>query len=49
MVWLNGSVLHDPPTKTYECRVCHLSVTKQPSGEYDVKQTDSEGQSIAQS
>jgi hypothetical protein len=40
MVWLNGSVLHDPPVKTYECRVCHLTVVRQPDGEYDIKQLE---------
>jgi hypothetical protein len=40
MVWLNGSVLHDPPVKTYECRVCQLTVVRQPDGEYDVKQLE---------
>ncbi|MGI0037313.1 MAG: hypothetical protein ACRD99_03035 [Nitrososphaera sp.] len=37
MVWLNGSIMHDPPVKNYECRVCHLSVTKYADGDYDVK------------
>jgi hypothetical protein len=34
MVWLNGSVLHDPPVKEYECRICLLSVVKYPDGDY---------------
>lgn len=28
MVWLNGSVLHDPPTKFYQCRQCGIKVTR---------------------
>jgi len=28
MVWLNGSVLHDPPTRFYQCRPCGIKVTK---------------------
>jgi|GEM_PF-974479 len=35
MVWLNGSVLHDPPVKNYECRRCHLLVVKYPDGNYE--------------
>jgi hypothetical protein len=37
MVWLNGSVLHDPPVKEYECRICQLSVVKYPDGNYETK------------
>lgn len=37
MVWLNGSVLHDPPVKQYECRICQLFVTKYPDGNYETK------------
>jgi hypothetical protein len=44
MVWLNGSVLHDPPVKQYECRICRLSVSKFADGEYDVKSIDSAGE-----
>lgn len=28
MVWTNGSILHDPPTKRYECGYCEILVTK---------------------
>lgn len=38
MVWLNGSVLHDPPEKIYECRVCQISVIKHANGDYDVRE-----------
>ena len=36
MVWLNGSVLHDPPTKYYHCRVCGADVVKYADGTYDL-------------
>jgi hypothetical protein len=42
MVWLNGSVLHDPPVKIYECRRCQLSVTKYPDGTYEAKPLEPE-------
>jgi transcription elongation factor Elf1 len=35
MIWLNGSISHDPPIKYYECRVCNINVTKQPDGSYE--------------
>ncbi|HVX02189.1 MAG TPA: hypothetical protein VHA09_03470 [Nitrososphaera sp.] len=38
MVWLNGSVLHDPPTKFYECRQCKISVTKFADGTIETVQ-----------
>jgi endogenous inhibitor of DNA gyrase (YacG/DUF329 family) len=44
MVWLNGSIMHDPPVKNYECRVCRLSVTKYADGEYEVKPLDENGE-----
>ncbi|HZB80260.1 MAG TPA: hypothetical protein VE264_03170 [Nitrososphaera sp.] len=44
MVWLNGSVLHDPPVKQYECRGCQLFVVKYQDGNYDVVPIDSEMQ-----
>jgi hypothetical protein len=44
MVWLNGSVLHDPPVKHYECRNCQLFVVKYPDGNYDIKQIEPEQQ-----
>ena len=37
MVWINGSVLHDPPVKEYECRRCLLLVVRYPDGNYDAK------------
>ena len=40
MVWLNGSVLHDPPEKIYECRNCQLSVVKHSTGDYDMRPLD---------
>jgi hypothetical protein len=40
MVWLNGSIMHDPPVKNYECRVCQLSVIKFADGEFEVKPLD---------
>ena len=40
MVWLNGSVLHDPPEKHYECRVCKLTVVRHASGDYDIQSAD---------
>lgn len=37
MMWLNGSVLHDPPVKEYKCRRCQLFVVKYPDGNYEAK------------
>ncbi len=37
MVWLNGSVLHNPPEKQYECRVCQISVITHADGNYEIK------------
>lgn len=37
MVWLNGSILHNPPVNQYECRVCQLFVVKYPDGTFDTK------------
>ena len=42
MVWLNGSVLHDPPIKNYECRICQLSVIKYPDGNYEANPLEQE-------
>ncbi|HKU50405.1 MAG TPA: hypothetical protein VJP79_10665 [Nitrososphaera sp.] len=47
MVWLNGSILHDPPEKIYECRNCRVSVIKHPSGDYDIKALDEKPQQPA--
>jgi hypothetical protein len=38
MVWLNGSVLHDPPTKHYQCRRCSINVTSLPDGTVETEQ-----------
>ena len=35
MVWLNGSVLHDPPMKFYNCRICGIRVVKYADGSFD--------------
>lgn len=43
MVWLNGSVLHDPPVNQYECRRCQLFVTKYADGNYEIKQPKLDG------
>jgi hypothetical protein len=42
MVWLNGSVLHDPPTKFYECRHCKINVTKLADGTIQTEQQEQE-------
>ncbi|MFL6371621.1 MAG: hypothetical protein ACJ70U_07610 [Nitrososphaera sp.] len=42
MVWLNGSVLHDPPVKQYECRGCQLFVVKYQDGNYEVVPVEQE-------
>ncbi len=38
MVWLNGSISHDPPVKQYECRNSNIRVIKQPDGSYEIIQ-----------
>ena len=40
MVWLNGSVLHDPVVKQYECRHCQISVVKYLDGSYETNQIE---------
>jgi hypothetical protein len=35
MVWKNGSILHDPPIKRYECGYCEIIVTKYIDGSYE--------------
>lgn len=40
MVWLNGSVLHDPPTKFYQCRLCSIKVTKFADGTEEIEQAE---------
>lgn len=44
MVWLNGSVLHDPPTKYYTCRKCGLDVVKLPDGSIEMSPTEQPAQ-----
>jgi len=44
MVWLNGSVLHDPPTKYYECRVCGIRVTSLPDGTMETEPIEQQQQ-----
>jgi len=44
MVWIDGSILHDPPVKHYECRKCQLAVVKYSDGTYDVSPIQSEVQ-----
>lgn len=36
MVWLNGSISHIRAVNYYECRNCHIRVTKQPDGSYEI-------------
>ena len=42
MVWLNGSISHDPPVKYYTCRICNVNVTKQYDGSYNVTEIKAE-------
>jgi hypothetical protein len=42
MIWLNGSVLHDPPVKQYECRQCKLFVVRYEDGSYEYKNVEPE-------
>ena len=35
MVWKNGSIMHDPPTKRYECGYCEIIVTRYVDGSYE--------------
>jgi transposase-like protein len=42
MIWLNGSVLHEPPVKQYECRRCQLFVVKYADGNYEMKSIEQE-------
>lgn len=36
MVWKNGSILHDHPTKKYECGYCEIIVTRYVDGKYEI-------------
>ena len=37
MVWLNGSINHDSPTKYYQCRNDNIYVTKFQDGTYEIQ------------
>jgi endogenous inhibitor of DNA gyrase (YacG/DUF329 family) len=37
MVWINGSISHDPPVKYYECRYDNIRVTKYQDETYDIQ------------
>jgi outer membrane protein assembly factor BamB len=37
MVWLNGSINHDPPIKYYQCRNDNIYVTKFQDGTYEIQ------------
>jgi hypothetical protein len=43
MVWLNGSIGHDPPVKYYLCRICNVCITKQPDNSYEITKVKAEG------
>ena len=47
MVWLNGSISHDPPIKYYMCRICNIHVTKQPDSSYEITKIKDEQKSFA--
>ena len=36
MVWLNGSITHDPLVKYYDCKICNIRVTKQSDDSYEI-------------
>jgi transposase-like protein len=44
MVWLNGSISHDPPVKHYTCRICNVYITKQNDNSYQIDEIRSEQQ-----
>jgi endogenous inhibitor of DNA gyrase (YacG/DUF329 family) len=44
MVWLNGSISHNPPVKYYTCRICNVYITKQIDDSYEINQIQSEQQ-----
>ena len=37
MVWLNGSIMHDPPINYYQCRNDNINVTKFQDGNYEIQ------------
>jgi endogenous inhibitor of DNA gyrase (YacG/DUF329 family) len=41
MVWKNGSILHEPPTKRYECGYCEIILTKYADGSYEIIKANS--------
>jgi hypothetical protein len=45
MIWLNGSISHDPPVKYYECRVCNINVTKQLDDSYEIVEAKNKSRS----
>lgn len=47
MVWLNGSISHDPPVKYYICRICNIHVTKQPDNSYEFAKIKDEKKAVA--
>ncbi|MGA8913113.1 MAG: hypothetical protein WB443_09680 [Nitrososphaeraceae archaeon] len=47
MVWLNGSISHDPPVKYYICRICNIYVTKQPDNSYEFAKIKDEKKAVA--
>ena len=36
MVWLNGSICHDPLVKNYRCIICDVRVNKQSDGSLEI-------------
>ena len=36
MIWLNGSISHDPPVKYYSCRECMVGISKYSETNYDI-------------
>ena len=36
MVWLNGSISHNPPVKKYTCRKCNLNVVGYSNNTYEI-------------
>jgi hypothetical protein len=47
MVWLNGSISHDPPVKYYICRICNMYVTKQSDNSYEFAKIKDEKKVVA--
>jgi len=42
MVWLNGSISHEVPTKLYTCRLCNINIIKYPDGSEELEQLKAE-------